>query len=453
MISFLYIQSIVFIVIFLSAFSFFGFKVLKIRRNILLGRDINLSANKGERIKTMLMVAFGQSKMAARPLAFIMHFFIYAAFLLTQIELIEIIIDGSSGQHRFIWHLVEGSFWGSIYTFTINFIEVLSVLAFVATVVFLSRRNIIRLARFQKPEMKGWPFKDANFILCGEIILVTCIMLMNSSDVALQRLGVFQPTDYFIISNVIANFLTGIPKDTLIIMERIGWWGHIMGILGFMVYLPFSKHFHIFLAFPNTYFSNLKPKGQITNLASVTKEVKLMLDPNADPYATPVVDPNAAPVLQPKFGAKDVQDLSWKNLMDAYSCTECGRCTDECPANNTGKKLSPRKIMMDTRDRLEIVGKNIDKHGKDHQDGKSLLGDYITEEELWACTTCNACTQACPINIDPLEIIIELRRDLVMEQSKSPAPITTMLNNIQNNGAPWQFSPMDRAKWAEELNA
>jgi heterodisulfide reductase subunit C len=444
------ISSIVFIVIFVSALSFFGFKIFKIRRNILLGRDVDLSAHKGERFKTMMLVAFGQSKMTVRPIPFIMHFFIYAAFIFTQIELIEIIIDGSSDHHRMIWHWVEGSFLGSIYTFTINLIEILSVLAFIATLVFLSRRNIIRLARFQKPEMKGWPSKDANLILFGEITLVTCIMLMNSADVALQRMGIFAQTGNFLVSGVIANAWAGLPADTLMLMERIGWWGHILGILGFMVYLPFSKHFHIFLAFPNTYFSNLVPKGQLTNLAAVTTEVKLMLDPNADPFAAPAPDPNAAPV---KFGAKDVQDLTWKNLMDAYSCTECGRCTSECPANTTGKKLSPRKIMMDTRDRLHEVGKNLDKHGKDYQDGKSLLGDYITEEELWACTSCNACTQACPVNINPLEIIIELRRDLIMEQSKAPSSISTMLNNIQNNGAPWQFSPMDRANWANELNA
>lgn len=443
------IQSIVFIVVFVSAFSFFTFKILKVRRNILLGRDVDLSDNKGKRFSTMLKVAFGQTKMAARPIPFIMHFFIYAAFMVTQIELIEIIIDGAAGQHRFIWHLAEGTFFGSIYSFVINFIEILSVLAFVATIIFLSRRNIIRLARFQKPELKGWPSKDANLILAGEITLVTCIMLMNSADVALQRLGAFHATDTFFISGAIANLWSGLSVDTLMLMERIGWWGHILGILGFMVYLPFSKHFHIFLAFPNTYFTYLKPKGQLTNLASVTAEVKLMLDPNADPFAAPAPDPNAAPI---KFGAKDVHDLTWKNLMDAYSCTECGRCTSECPANITGKKLSPRKIMMDTRDRLEEVGKNLDAKGKDFTDGKSLLGDYITEEELWACTSCNACVQACPVNINPLEIIIELRRDLIMEQSIAPAPINTMLNNIQNNGAPWQFSPLDRANWANEID-
>lgn len=443
------ISSIAFIIIFVAAFAFFTFKIFKIRRNILLGRDINLSGNKGERFKTMMMVAFGQSKMTARPVPFIMHLFIYSAFLITQIELIEIIIDGSTHNHRIIWHWVEGTLMGAIYTFTINFIELLSVGAFIATIVFLSRRNIIKLARFQKPEMKGWPSKDANLILFGELTLVSCIMLMNSSDVALQRLGAFHHTDTFIVSGAIANLWSGLPADTLIIMERIGWWGHLLGILGFMVYLPFSKHFHIFLAFPNTYFTYLKPKGQLTNLSAVTNEVKLMLDPNADPFAAPAPDPNATPV---KFGAKDIQDLTWKNLMDAYTCTECGRCTSECPANQTGKKLSPRKIMMDTRDRMEEVGKNIDKNGKEHQDGKSLLGDYITEEELWGCTSCNACVQACPVNINPLEIIIELRRDLIMEQSKSPSSISTMLNNIQNNGAPWQFSPMDRANWVNEMN-
>jgi heterodisulfide reductase subunit C len=443
------IQSIVFIVVFVSAFSFFTYKILKIRRNILLGRDIDLSDQKGKRLGTMLRVAFGQSKMTARPVPFIMHFFIYAAFLLTQIELIEIVIDGAANQHRFIWHHAEGTFFGSIYTFTINFIEVLSVLAFVATIVFLSRRNIIRLARFKKPEMKGWPSKDANLILFGELSLVSCIMLMNSAEMALQtRHMVMQHSNSFIISGAISSLWNTLPTPTLEIMERVGWWGHLLFILGFMVYLPFSKHFHIFLAFPNTYFTYLKPKGQLTNLAAVTSEVKLMLDPNADPYATPAPDPNAAPV---KFGAKDVHDLNWKNLMDAYSCTECGRCTSECPANITGKKLSPRKIMMDTRDRLEEVGRNLDKKGKDYQDGKSLLGDYITEEELWACTACNACVQACPVNINPLEIIIELRRDLIMEQSKAPSSINAMLNNIQNNGAPWQFSPMDRANWTNEV--
>lgn len=441
------ISSIIFVLVFGGALFFFTKQILKIRRNILLGRDAHFTGSKSERMNIMLRVAFGQSKMVTRIVPGILHFFIYAAFVMTQLELIEIIIDGIFGTHRIIWKAISENFLGYIYTFTISMIEVLSVLAFVATIAFLSRRNIIKLARFQKPELKGWPSKDANLILIGEIFLVTCIMLMNSGDLALQKLGNehYPTTAQFPISSLIAPLWAGMSESTIIMIERIGWWGHLIGILGFMVYLPFSKHLHIFLSFPNVYYSNLQPAGQFTNLESVTTEVKLMLDPTADPYAAPPAD--AAPV---KFGAKDVTDLTWKNLLDAYSCTECGRCTSECPANNTGKKLSPRKIMMDTRDRVEELGKNIDKNGKDYQDGKSLLGDYITEEELWACTSCNACTNACPVNINPLEIILELRRDLIMEQSKAPSSITTMLNNIQNNGSPWQFSPMDRANWVNE---
>lgn len=441
------ISSIVFILVFGTAFTLFILKVLKIRRNILLGKEAVLEGTPAERLKTMAMVALGQSKMVVRPVAGILHIFIYLAFVFTQVELIEIIVDGITNGHRTVWHWLEGTALSGIYTLGINLIEILSILAFIATIVFLSRRNILRLARFQKPELKGWPSRDANIILIGEIFLIACIMLMNSTDVALQRLGETHATGTFLVSNALAGIWAGTDVYTLHLLERIGWWGHLLGILGFMVYLPYSKHFHILLAFPNTYYTNLKPKGKFTNLEAVTKEVKLMMDPSADPYAAPS-DPNAAPV---KFGAKDVTDLTWKNLMDAYTCTECGRCTSECPANQTGKLLSPRKIMMDTRDRLEEVGKNIDKHGKEYNDGKALLGDYITEEELWACTSCNACVQACPVNINPLEIIIELRRDLVMEQSKAPASLNAMFTNVENNGAPWQFSPMDRANWVNEL--
>jgi len=442
------ISIIAFVILFGGAFGFFGWKMVKIRRNILLGRDTDRSDNKAERWRIMARVALGQSKMVVRPVPAIMHIFIYVAFVITQIELLEIVVDGVTGNHRMIWGATQGTFIGGLYTFTINLIEILSVLAFIATITFFYRRNILRLPRFWKAEMKGWPVTDANLILLGEAYLITCIMLMNSGDVALQRMGVYHETGPFLVSGIIAYLWQGMDASTVHVIERIGWWGHLLGILGFLVYLPFSKHFHILLAFPNTYFSNLWPKGRFSNMAEVTREVKLMLDPTADPYAAPAAD--AAPV---KFGAKDVHDLTWKNLMDAYSCTECGRCTAECPANRTGKKLSPRKIMMDTRDRLEEVAANIDKHGKDHQDGKTLINDYITEEEIWACTTCNACTQACPVNIDPLAIIVELRRDLVMEQSKAPASLNVMFSNVENNGAPWQFSPMDRANWANELNS
>jgi len=437
------ISSILFSVLLISSAVFFTIQAKKIRRNILIGRDVNLSGNKSERFKTMFKVAFGQSKMVVRPVAGIMHFFIYAAFVITQIELLEIVIDGVSGGHRRVWHLMDGTALAGLYTFTINLIEILSVLAFIATITFLSRRNIIRLARFQKPEMKGWPSKDANLILCGEIILITCIMMMNGGDLALQARGETHQTAQFIISSQLQGFFSGFSTPTLHLIERIGWWGHILGILGFLVYLPFSKHLHILLAFPNTYYSNLKAKGQFTTLDSVTDVVA----PNFDPSYQPKTDPNN-PV---RFGVKDVQDLNWKNLLDAYSCTECGRCTSACPQNMTGKKLSPRKIMMDTRDRLVEVGNNMDANGgKFVDDGKSLLGNYITTEEIWACNTCNACVQECPINIDPLAIIIEIRRYLVMEESQSPSELNNMFSNIENNGAPWQFSPADRANWINE---
>ena len=439
------ISAIIFTILLLASTVFFTIHVKKIRRNILLGKNIDLSDNKSERFKTMLKVAFGQSKMIFRPIAGIMHFFIYAAFVITQIELIEIIIDGVSGGHRRLWHIMDGTALAGLYTFTINFIEILSVLAFIATITFLSRRNIIRLARFQMPELKGWPSKDANLILFMEIVLITCIMTMNGADLVLQSRGETHQTASFIFSSQLSGFFDNFSTPSLQIIERIGWWGHILGIFGFLLYLPISKHLHILLAFPNTYYSKLEPKGQFTNMQSVTNEVKLMLDPNADPYAAPAAD--AAPS---RFGAKDVTDLTWKNLMDAYSCTECGRCTSACPANTTGKLLSPRKIMMDTRDRMVELGDFKRKNGPDAEDGKSLLGSYITEEELWACTSCNACVQECPVNIDPLSIIMDLRRFLVMEESKVPTELTGMLTNIENNGAPWQFAPTERMNWANE---
>jgi heterodisulfide reductase subunit C len=441
------ISIIVFALLLIVGFGFFTKNALQIRSNILLGRDVDRSDRSSERWKTMLLVAFGQKKMFSRPLPALLHFAIYAAFVVTQIELIEIIVDGLTGNHR----IFKDSL-GGFYTFVISFIEVLSVLALFATVVFLARRNMLKLPRLNMKELAGWPLKDANLILIFEIILVSCIFTMNGADEALFLKGASHYADFsgsfgFTVSSFLGeHFFSGFDPESLHILERIGWWGHIIMVFVFLNYLPFSKHLHIVLAFPNTYYSNLENKGKFTNMESVTNEVKLMLDPTADPFAAPA-DGNSEPQ---RFGAKDVTDLTWKNLLDAYSCTECGRCTSSCPANITGKKLSPRKIMMDTRDRLTEVGDNIKKHGKDYQDGKSLIGDYITEEEIWACTSCNACVQECPVNIDPLSIIVDLRRYLVMEESKMPTELTGMLTNIENNGAPWQFSQNDRLNWANE---
>lgn len=440
---------IAFAVLLIAGFGFFTWNVLKIKQNISLGRDIDRSDNKGERFKTMLLVAFGQQKMFSRPIPALLHLMIYSAFVITQIELIEIIVDGLAGSHRIFRESL-----GGFYTFMVSFIEILSVLALIATVIFLSRRNLIKLPRLNMKEMNGWPKLDANLILFMEIILVLCILTMNGSDEVLYQreashaANLGDGTFGFTISSLIAPIFEGFSTHSLHTLERIGWWGHIFMVFAFLNYLPYSKHFHILLAFPNTYYSNLEKKGKFNNMESVKKEVELMMDPTADPFAAPAE--GDVPAEPQRFGAKDVTDLTWKNLLDSYTCTECGRCTSSCPANITGKLLSPRKIMMDTRDRLTEVGDNIRKHGKDYDDGKSLLGDYITEEELWACTSCNACVQECPVNIDPLSIIVDLRRYLVMEESKVPSELTGMLTNIENNGAPWQFSPTDRFNWANE---
>lgn len=441
------ISIVLFIILSIVGFGFFAWNANKIRANILLGKDVDRTDNKSERLKTMTLVAFGQKKMFKRPIPAILHFALYSAFVITQIELIEIIADGVSGSHR-----VFRSSLGGFYTFMVSFIEILSVLAFIATFIFLSRRNLIKLPRLNMKEMIGWPKKDANLILIMELVLVTFIFMMNGADEVLYRQGLSHAENLndgslgLAVSSWMGPLLFGgMDESALHIIERIGWWGHIVMVFGFLNFLPYSKHLHIILAFPNTYYSNLEKKGKFTNLESVTKEVQLMMDPNADPYAA--ADPNAE---IPSFGAKDVTDLTWKNLLDAYSCTECGRCTSSCPANITGKLLSPRKIMMDTRDRLVEVGDNIRKNGKEFTDGKSLLHDYISEEELWACTSCNACVEACPVNIDPLSIIVDLRRSLVMEESKMPSELAGMLTNIENNGAPWQFSQADRLKWADE---
>ncbi len=430
------IEIVVFSVLLVLGFGWFTMNILNVRQNILLGRHVNRSGNTSDRWRTMILVAFGQKKMFSRPIPALLHLALYVAFVITQIELIEIIADGITGNHRMFKNSL-----GDFYVFMISFIEVLSVLAFVGTIAFLARRNMLKLPRFTMDELKGWPMKDANLILIMEIVLILCIFTMNGADEAMQS----ESYGFLISSFLGANIFKGMNQDTLHLLENIGWWGHFLMVLTFMNYLPYSKHFHIFLAFPNTYYSNLDKKGKFTNMESVTAEVKLMLDPTADPYAAPSSE--AAPT---RFGVKDVTDLTWKNLLDAYTCTECGRCTSSCPANITGKKLSPRKIMMDTRDRLVEIGELKRKHGKDYEDGKSLLRDYISEEEIWACTSCNACVQECPVNIDPLSIIVDLRRYLVMEESKMPTELTGMLTNIENNGAPWQFSPSDRLNWANE---
>jgi heterodisulfide reductase subunit C len=435
-----YIPNIIFLIAFLAAGGLFYKNASRIYKNIMLGRPVDRTDRPSDRLKTMLKVAFGQSKMVVRPIPAILHIIVYVGFILINIEVLEIVIDGIFGTHR-----VFASPLGGLYTATIGFFEVLGVLVIVACVAFLWRRNVMKLARFHKPEMKGWAFTDANNILIIEIVLMCALLIMNATEANFpEEHRVAGP---FLISQFIATLFAGMSYDTLHLIERVCWWAHILGIFAFLNYLPFSKHLHIMLAFPNTYMSNLEKKGKFTNLESVTNEVKLMMDPNADPYAAP-----AAGAAEPqRFGAKDVQDLSQIQLLNAYTCTECGRCTSNCPANITGKLLSPRKIMMDTRDRLEEVGKNIDANGGQFvDDGKSLLHNFILPEELWACTSCNACVESCPVNIDPLSIIVDLRRYLVMEESQAPAALATVFSNIENNGAPWQFSPADRANWTTE---
>lgn len=433
------ISSIIFILILGAGIYFFAKKVKEIRRNILLGRDENRNDRPAERWKVMAMVALGQSKMVSRPIAAFFHILIYAGFIIINIEVLEIIIDGIFGTHRIL------SFMGVFYDFLIASFEWLALGVLMACVVFLARRNILKLKRFWMREMTSWPRTDANLILFTEILLMSAFFTLNATDHVLQTRGVehYIKAGAFPISSLMNPWFATCSDTGLILIERFAWWFHIIGILVFLNYVPYSKHFHIFLAFPNTWYSKLIPKGEFTNMPSVTNEVKLMLDPSA---VIPASDSNVTPL---RFGARDVRDLTWKQLMDAYSCTECGRCTSACPANITGKLLSPRKIMMDTRDRLEEVGTNINKHGKDYDDGKSLLNDYILPEELWACTTCNACVEVCPVNIDPLSIIIDMRRFLVMEQSTAPTELNGMFNKIENNGAPWQFSPADRLNWKD----
>ncbi|MBT6028820.1 MAG: (Fe-S)-binding protein [Crocinitomicaceae bacterium] len=438
------VSGISFIVLSVAALSLFVYNSFRIRNNINLGIDVDRSDSFRSRIKTTVLVALGQKKMFKRPIPALLHLFIYVAFVITQIELIEIFVDGITGSHRAFRVSL-----GGLYTLIINSIEIVSVLAFVATLIFLIRRNLLKIPRFTMSEMTGWPKLDGNLILYFEILLICFIFMMNGGDEMLQLENGAESYG-FVISSVVGPLLFGgLTPESLHLIEQIGWWGHISMVFLFLNYLPISKHFHILLAFPNVFYSNLRNKGELNNMQSVKKEVSMMFDPSVDPYATPA-ESTSTGEPPARFGAKDVVDLTWVNLLNSYTCTECGRCSSSCPANQTGKKLSPRKIMMDTRDRLEEVGRNYRKHGVGHDDGKSLLGDYITEEEVWACTSCNACVEECPVNIDPLSIIIDLRRYLVMEESKSPSELTTMFTNIENNGAPWQFSPMDRFNWAAE---
>ena len=407
-----------------------------------MGKAIERKDNAHKRWSNMIRIALGQSKMVTRPIAGILHIVVYIGFILINIELLEIVLDGLLGTHRVFAPLL-----GKVYDLIIASFEILAVLVLISVVLFWLRRNALKVKRFWKPEMKGWPKKDADYILYFEIVLMTLFLSMNATDLLLQDSGdpYYIKAGSFPVSELMTPFFSSFSQSTLVLLERSFWWLHIVGILIFLNYLYYSKHLHILLAFPNTYFQNLSPKGRFKNNETVTKEVKLILDPNADPYADPADD-----FVPEKFGASDITDLNWIQLMNAYTCTECGRCTDECPANQTGKLLSPRKIMMDTRDRLEEVGRKINQNGIIQDDGKQLLDDYITREELWACTSCNACVETCPIGIDPLSIIMDMRQYLVMEQSAAPSDLNNMMNNIENNGAPWPFNNQDRMLWANE---
>lgn len=435
-----YIPNIFFALILIAGIGYFVMNVRKLIRNIKLGKDIDRTDRKPERWKNMAKIALGQYKMVRRPVSGILHIVVYVGFILINIELLEIVIDGLFGTHR-VFQPILGP---ALYGFLIGSFEVLALLVLVAVTIFWFRRNIEKVKRFWNKEMEGWPKNDGNIILYFEMVLMTLFLVMNATDVTFQEAGAGN-----VVSQFVAPWFNSFSPEALHTIEKSAWWLHIVGILIFLNYLYYSKHLHILLAFPNTFFANLNPKGQFDNLEAVTKEVKMMMDPDADPYAMP--EEGAEEGEPEKFGASDVTDLNWVQLMNAYTCTECGRCTSSCPANLTGKELSPRAIMMKTRDRLEEVGKNIDANGGTFvDDGKQLLNDYITPEELWACTSCNACVQECPVNIDPLSIIMDMRRYLVMEESAAPQELNMMMTNIENNGAPWQYSQMDRLNWKDE---
>jgi heterodisulfide reductase subunit C len=431
------IQQILFISILGFAIWFFIKNVRNIKRNISLGRDIQIKDNKAERWRRVLLLSLGQKKMFKYPLVAVMHFVIYAGFIIINLEILEIILDGIFGTHRLFAPTL-----GPVYAWLINGFEILAFGVLTACVIFLLRRNVVKVNRLNRKELDGFPKTDANIILITEIVLMLLFLTMNAADKALQlkQYGNYHETASFFVSGLITPVFSKIDPATLVIIERTCWWLHIIGVLAFLNYLPYSKHLHIILGFPNTYYSSIEPMGKFTNMKEVQNEVIYAMQPELAPAG------EQPPV---KFGAKDVPDLTWKNLMDAYSCTECGRCTVACPANITGKKLNPRKIMMDTRDRMEETGRNINKNGKFVDDGKTLLHDYITEEELRACTTCQACVEACPVSISPLDIIVQLRRHLIMEESSAPAEWSMMFSNVENNFAPWKFSPDDRDRWVE----
>ena len=428
-----FLPNIIFGLLLAAGIGFFVRNIQKLKRNIKLGVDKPVVGSRKQRWVNMTRIALGQSKMVRRTISGLLHIIVYIGFVIINIEVLEIVIDGLFGTHRIFSSI------GPLYGILIGTFEILALLVFVAVIFFWTRRNVMQLKRFLSPEMKGWPKRDANLIIYFEIILMGLFITMNATDVEFQAMGSGN-----IVSGFVAPWFEGMPLHAI---ERTAWWLHIIGILIFLNYLYYSKHLHIILAFPNTYFGSLEPNGQLNNLESVTNEVKLMMDPDADPYAVPedgAEDPE-------KFGVSDVFDLNRIQLLNAYTCTECGRCTSECPANQTGKKLSPRKIMMDTRDRLQEVAKNIDNNkGKFISDGKQLLGNYISNEEIWACTSCNACVEACPVSINPLSIILDLRRYLVMEQSVAPVELNNMMTNIENNGAPWPYNQMDRLNWNNE---
>lgn len=438
-----YIPQILFIIISAVAIWFFSKKIMTIRRNILLGKDADYSDRSSERWKNVLLLAFGQKKMFRNPLVATLHLFVYVGFVIINIEVLEILIDGVFGTHR-----IFSEYGGVIYPYLIDAFEFLAVTVLLGCLIFLIRRNIVKVKRLASPDLNGWPRSDANYILITEIVLMALFLTMNAADTVLQQRGYGHygenSTGNFLFSSLLHPLLSGLSDGALVGVERTCWWLHILGIFAFLNYLPFSKHLHILLAFPNAYYTRLQPMGKMSNMPAIQNEVLYAMQPELAPA-------NATP--PDKFGAKEATDLSWRNLLDAYSCTECGRCSAACPATITGKKLSPRKIMMSTRDRLEDIGKNIDQNGEFKDDGKTLLHDYISVEELRACTTCNSCVQECPVSISPLEIILELRRSLIMEESNAPQEWNAMFSNVENNFAPWKFSPDDRDKWVEELKA